>query len=242
MAQADTSTIAHCGCSQVVLNGLPEIIGRMDVSKRRKEICEQRVNLLGIVRCNRKQVFEVSITWVQGTGKQPAKRGCVGLDFDIGRLIRTNRNWVIYVQNSMMVGRREFECARPRRFGEAVLEQSGQLMQEFGQVDDVEHENTRFLERVTVTGEETLHKRILRRGPNMTVGAIVREMVFFEVVKKRLRNSGSPPIWNGPNFGANTDPFAKEACPSENVTIGFCHLKSVGLLSEILGTEFSPRF
>ena len=47
--------------------------------ERWKEVCEQGIDLPGVVRCNGEQVFEVGLTWVQDTGEQAAERGRVGL-------------------------------------------------------------------------------------------------------------------------------------------------------------------
>ena len=65
-------------------------------------------------------------------------------------------------------------------------------MQEFGEIDDVEHEDAGFLESVAVAGEEILDERILRRSPDMTDGAFVRKVVLFEVGEQSLRD-GVPP-------------------------------------------------
>ena len=51
----------------------------MDVIERWEEVCEQGIDLLGVVRRNGEQIFEVGITWAQSTGEQAAKRGRVGL-------------------------------------------------------------------------------------------------------------------------------------------------------------------
>ena len=44
-----------------------------------EEVCEQGIDLPGVVRRNGEQVFEVGVTWAQGTGEQAAERGRVGL-------------------------------------------------------------------------------------------------------------------------------------------------------------------
>ena len=51
----------------------------MDVMEWWEEVCEQGIDLPGVVRRNGEQVFEVGVTWAQGTGEQAAERGRVGL-------------------------------------------------------------------------------------------------------------------------------------------------------------------
>ena len=78
----------------------------MDVLKRGKKVCEQVVDWLGVSGADGKQVFEVGLAGMQRSAEQSAKRGCVGLNFDIGRVMFGDDTRVVYVQDSTMIGRR----------------------------------------------------------------------------------------------------------------------------------------
>lgn len=115
-------------------------------------------------------------------------------------------------------------------------------MQEFGEVDDVKLEDAGFLKCVAVLSEKILHEGILRRGPDVTGGTVVREVVFFEVGEEGLRDGGSAAIWDGPDFGAEADPFVEDGGPTEDLAVGFGNLEGVGFFGEVLGAEFTPGF
>jgi hypothetical protein len=95
----------------------------MNVVERWEEVCEQCVDLLGVSGGYGEQVFEVGVAWAQCTGEQAAERGCVGLDFGIGRVIGCDCYLIVDVQEGTMVWGGELECAGPGGFCEAVLEQ-----------------------------------------------------------------------------------------------------------------------